>query len=189
MSDTTSTADGHPSGLAGRYARAVYELAREANAVDAVGRDLDRLLALVHGSPDLARVVKSPVFSREEQARALGAILERLGVHDLTRRFILLVAQKRRLFALERMVRAFRALTARARGEISAEAVSAVPLSADQQAGIQAAIKDVLKRDVRLDVKVDPALLGGLIVKVGSRMVDSSLATKLDRLKAAMATA
>lgn len=183
--DIVSGKDG-VSGLAGRYATALFELADEAGALDAVSADLTRMTALVQGSADLARVLKSPVFSREEQGRALDAVLVRLGVNPLTRNFIGLLAQKRRLFALLDIAAAYDALLSVKRGEIKAKVTSARALSAGEVAAISDILRIAFRCDVKLQNAVDPRILGGLIVKVGSRMIDSSLATKLDRLKFAM---
>jgi len=174
------------SSLAGRYATALFELAQESKSLDAVAADLARLQALVAGSADLARLIRSPVFSRDEQGRAIAAILSRLGVNPLTQKFVGLLAAKRRLFALAGIVAAFQALVAKQRGEMSAEVVSAQALKPAQVAALAATLKDALKRDVRVTQHVDPALLGGLVVKVGSRQIDSSLKSKLVRLERAM---
>lgn len=174
------------AGLAGRYATALFELADEAKSLDAVSSDLARLRALVEGSADMARFVRSPVFSRDEQGKAIGAILDRLGVSQLTKSFIGLLAQKRRLFALQGIVTAFDALVAARKGETSASVVSAKPLSVAQRAALQSALKTSIKREIRMTESVDPSLLGGLVVKVGSRQIDSSLKSKLARLERAM---
>lgn len=174
------------AGMAGRYATALFELADEAAALDAVAADLDQLARLVRGNADLLRVVKSPLFSREEQGRALLAILERLGAAPLTIRFVGLVAAKRRLFALLDMIAAYKSLIAKKRGEITARVTSAQPLNDVQRQALGDLLRMTYKRDVKLEAAVDEALLGGLIIKVGSRMIDSSLSTKLDRLKFAM---
>ena len=174
------------AGLAGRYATALFELATETKSLDAIASDLSRLKALVEGSADLARLVRSPIFSREEQGKAMDAVLARLNVHALTKNFVGLLAQKRRLFALTGIVAAFDALVARQRGEMTAEVTSAQPLKAEQRTALMGTLKDALKRDMRLTERVDPSLLGGLIVKVGSRQIDSTLKSKLVRLERAM---
>lgn len=174
------------SGLAGRYATALFELASESKSLDAVAGDLARLSALIAGSADLARLVRSPVFSRDEQGRAIDAVLARLGVEALTKNFIGLLAAKRRLFALPGIVAAFETLLADRRGEMSAEVTSAQALKPEQRAALAGTLKDELKRDVRIKERVDPSLLGGLVVKVGSRQVDSTIKTKLARLARAM---
>lgn len=174
------------AGMSGRYATALFDLAEESKSLDTVAQDLTRLTALIRGSADLGRLVKSPVFSRAEQGQAMAAILERLGVSPLTKKFVGLVAEKRRLFALTDMATAFDALLAFKRGELKARVTSAHPLSDGQIIALKATLRATFKREVTLDTAVDNRLLGGLIVKVGSRMIDSSLATKLERLKLAI---
>jgi len=174
------------TGLAGRYAAALFELAGERKAVDAVSADLAAFGKAMEGNPDLARLVKSPVFSRENQGKALKAVLEKMGASALTTRFLLLLAAKRRLFALTGIIRAYESLVAKARGETEAEVISARPLADAELTELKTALKARLGREPRLAAKVDPALLGGLVVKVGSRMIDSSLRTKLDGLRAVM---
>ena len=175
------------SGMAGRYGNALFELALENKAVDAVKADLDRFDAMITGSPDLNRLVRSPVFGADEQLRALAAILDKAGIKGLAANFLRVITTNRRLFAVRDMVRAYRVLAARQKGEVTAEVTVAEPLS-DKNIG---ALKDALKsvtggKDIDLDMNVDPAIIGGLIVKVGSRMVDSSLRTKLNAIKIAM---
>jgi F-type H+-transporting ATPase subunit delta len=174
------------TGLAGRYATALFELAVEAKSLDAVARDLARLKALLKASGDLERLVRSPVFSRDEQARAMEAVLARLEASALTRNFVGLIAAKRRLFALADIVTAFETLLAGHRGEMSASVTSAKPLKAEQLTALAGTLKDAFKREIRIAQHVDPALLGGLVVKVGSRQIDSSLKSKLVRLERAM---
>jgi F-type H+-transporting ATPase subunit delta len=178
--------DATVSGMAGRYATALFELAVEQNAVDTVKGDLDRFDALVAGSPDLTRLVRSPVFTSEEQAKAVAAVLAKAGIGGLAANFIQLVASNRRLFAVSDMARGFRHRVARHRGETSAEVTVAEPLSDAHLAALKEALKSVTGKDVDLAVKVDPAIIGGLVVKLGSRMVDTSLRTKLNALKFAM---
>jgi F-type H+-transporting ATPase subunit delta len=174
------------SGTAGRYATALLELALEQNAIDTVRADLDTFDRLVVDSPDLLRLVRSPVFSSDEQVRAVSAVLAKAGIGGLAAKFIRLVAQNRRLFAVQDMIRAFRALVARHRGETSAQVTVAEPLAAQHLAALEDALRSVTGKNVELDIKVDPAIIGGLIVKLGSRMVDSSLRTKLNAMKFAM---
>ena len=174
------------AGVAGRYAFALFELAREANAVDAVKTDLERFDALIAETPDLARLVRSPVFSSEDQLKALGPILDRSGIGGLAAQFIKLCAANRRLFAIRDMVRAYRELVARQKGEATANVTVAEQLKPEHLAALRAALKAVSGKDVDLDVKIDPAIIGGLIVKLGSRMVDTSLRTKLNAIKHAM---
>lgn len=174
------------TGVPGRYATALFELAQEENAVDAVAGDLDRFQGLLDLSDDLRRLVTSPVFAAEQQIGALREILTATGIGGLVERFILLIARNRRLAAIQGMIQAFRRLLAAARGEVTAEVTTAERLSETQLATITAELKSVIGRDVAVAVKTDESILGGLIVKVGSRMVDNSLRTKLQNLKVAM---
>jgi F-type H+-transporting ATPase subunit delta len=178
--------DSAESGLAGRYANAVFELAQETKTVDAVSADLAALRRAVETSPDLARLVTSPLFSAADQAKALTAVLEKMDVNDLTRKFVLMLAGKRRLFALTGIIAAYERRVARSRGETQAEVTSARDLSDAEIAELKTVLKSRLGKEPRLHTRVDPSLLGGLVVKVGSRMIDSSLRTKLDGLRAAM---
>jgi F-type H+-transporting ATPase subunit delta len=172
--------------LAGRYATALFDLAVESNALDAVAADLSRLRKLIDGSEDLSRLVRSPVFTRDELGKAMGAILARLNVSQLTKNFIGLLAQKRRLFALPGIVAAFDTLVANRRGEVSATVVSAQALKPAQLASLTAALQEPMKRDIRITETVDPSLLGFLFVKVFSRHIDSSLKSNLSRLSRAI---
>jgi len=174
------------SGVAGRYATALFELALESNALEQVAVDLTRFNEALDAFDDLVRLVKSPVFTAEEQGRALGAILEQLKIEGLTRNFLLLVAKNRRLFATPDMIRAFRAMLARHRGETSATVTAAAKLTETQVTALKQALQAALGKEVTLEERVDASLLGGLVVKVGSRMVDTSLRTKLNSLKVAM---
>jgi len=172
--------------MAGRYATALFELALEANAIEAVKDELDRFDALIAESADLTRLVRSPVFSADEQLQALSAVLERAGIRGLAANFLKLVVRNRRLFAVRDMIKAFRNLVAKHKGEATAEITVAETLKDRHVDALRAALKSVTGKDVDLDVKVDPAILGGLVVKLGSRMVDSSLRTKLNAMKHAM---
>ena len=171
------------AGIGGRYAHALFDLADQNRALDRVAADLSRLQTMIGESPDLLRLLRSPLFSRDEQGRAIAAIAQRAEFENLTVRFLGLVAKNRRLFALPEMIRAFRALIAKQRGESSASVTSAVPLKDDQLAQLRAALKQITGTDVQLETRVDPGLLGGLVVRVGSRMLDSSIRTKLQRLQ------
>ena len=175
------------SGMAGRYATALFELARDEKAVDAVKADLDGFDALLNDSADLSRLVRSPVFSADEQSKALAAVLDKAGIKGLAKNFLLLVASNRRLFAVRDMIRGFRTLVAKHKGEVTAEVVVAEKLSDAHLESLKAALKAVTGgKAVDLNVKIDPAIIGGLTVKLGSRMVDSSLRTKLNSIKNAM---
>jgi F-type H+-transporting ATPase subunit delta len=170
-------------GVAGRYAAALFDLAKDASKLAVVEGDLGKFQGLLDQSTDLVRLVRSPVIAADDQARALGAILDKAGVDGLTANFLKLVAKNRRLFALPDMIKAFRAQAAKARGETRAEVTSAVALTDAQVAELKKSLKASVGKEVMLDARVDPTLLGGLIVKVGSRMVDSSIRTKLENLK------
>lgn len=174
------------SGVAGRYARALFDLAKEAGVIEPVARDLQDLGRLIDESPDLRRLVKSPIFDRHAQAAVMTALLEKAGAHELTRKFVGLVAENRRLAALDAIIRAYAALVARHRGEVSAEVVSAHALTDAQLAKLTDTLKAATGSDVRISTRTDATLLGGLTVRLGSRMVDTSLRTKLNRLKLAM---
>jgi F-type H+-transporting ATPase subunit delta len=174
------------AGVAARYAAALFDLAQETRAIDAVKTDLERFDALIEQTPDLARLVRSPVFSSEDQLRALAPILERSGIGGLAAQFIKLCAANRRLFAIRDMVRAYRELVAREKGEATANVTVAEELKPQHLSALRAALKAVSGKEVDLDVKIDPAIIGGLVVKLGSRMIDASLRTKLNAIKHAM---
>jgi F-type H+-transporting ATPase subunit delta len=174
------------SGMAGRYATALFELARDEKAIDTVKADLDRFDGLLTESRDLLRLVRSPVFSAEQQSKALSAVLAQAGIGGLAAKFLQVVAANRRLFAVRVLRKDFRALVARHKGEVSADVTLAEKPDDRQLAAIKAALAAVTAKDVQVDVKVDPSIIGGLIVKLGSRMVDSSLRTKLKSIKHAM---
>jgi F-type H+-transporting ATPase subunit delta len=174
------------SGMAGRYATALFELALEEKSLDAIVRDLARFEAMVEGSSDLKRLVTNPIFGAEEQAKALAAVLERAEIGGLAAKFLLRVAQNRRLFAVGLMIKAFRTLVARHKGEVRAEVIVAEPLAEKHLAALKDMLGNATKKDVALDVKVDPKILGGLVIKLGSRMIDASLKTKLNSIKLAM---
>lgn len=174
------------SGVAERYASSLFELALETGSIDAVGADLDRFQALMDESEDLRRLVASPVFSAEDQQKAVAAIAEKAGVKGLVANFLKVVAGNRRLFALPGMIRAYRVIAAEHRGEVTAEVTSAHALTVAQEKELKSALKGVTGKDVAIAVTVDPSLLGGLIVKVGSRQIDTSLRTKLSTLKLAL---
>ena len=174
------------SGLAGRYATALFELADADQSLDRVVEDLGRLDAMIGDSDDLSRLVRSPVFTRDDQTRAMMAITDKAGMDGLTRRFVGMVARNRRLFAISDMIAAFLRLVAARRGEVTADVTSAVELTDGEHESLVGALKNALGAKVAVNARVDPTLLGGLIVKVGSRMVDSSLGTKLRQLRLAM---
>lgn len=174
------------TGLAGRYATALFDLAGSDKLLDQVADDLNRLGGMIESSADLTRLIRSPVISREDQGRAMAAVLERAGMCELTRNFVGTVAQNRRLFVLKAMIASYQGLLAARRGESTAEVVTATPLTDKQIEQISKSLKKAIGSDVAIDAKVDANLLGGMIVKIGSRMVDSSLRTKLQQMRFAM---
>jgi F-type H+-transporting ATPase subunit delta len=175
------------SGMAGRYARALFELALDAKSVDAVKADLDNFAAMISESADLSRLVRSPVFGAEEQGKALAAVLAKTGIGRLASNFLLFVAANRRLFSVGDMIRDFRKLVAKWKGEVTAEVTAAEKLSDTHLEAIKSALKSITgEKSVDLNIKIDPAIIGGLTVKLGSRMVDTSLRTKLNAIKHAM---
>jgi F-type H+-transporting ATPase subunit delta len=174
------------SGVSGRYATALFELARDEKSVDAVKADLDKFDAMLADSPDLLRLVRSPVFSADSQSKALAAILDKAGISGIAANFLRVLTNNRRLFAVADVIRAFRALVARFKGEATADVTVAEALSDKNLDALKTALKSVTGKDVALNVKIDPSIIGGVIVKLGSRMVDSSLRTKLNSIKHAM---
>lgn len=183
MAETTSIV----SGVARRYASALFEVALDGGAVDQVGNDLSTFGRAIDECADLARLVQSPVFSAEEQTRAITAVLGSLGIGGFAANFIQLAARNRRLFVLPDMIEAYAQLAAEHRGEQAAEVTSAQPLTADQTSALEAALQGIAQgKQIRIVPKVDPSIIGGLIVKVGSRMIDTSLKTKLTSLKVAL---
>ena len=174
------------SGIAERYAGSLFELALQSNSIADVESDLGRFEALLTESLELKRMIMSPVFSGEEQFKALTAVTDRAEISGLVGNFLRVVAKNRRLFAVPAMIKAFRTIAAEQRGEVAAEVTSAHLLTDDQQNELKAALKGVTGKDVAFTVVVDPSLLGGLIVKIGSRQIDTSLKTKLNSLKLAL---
>ena len=174
------------SGVAERYAAALFDLADERRVLDEVASDLRELRAMLAGSVDLARLVRSPILTRGEQGKAVAALAERAGFSPLVRDFLAVVARNRRLFAVPAMIEAYLAKLAERRGEVTAEVTAARPLSETQLARLSEQLRRSVGRRVSVDARVDPGLIGGMIVKVGSRMVDGSLKSKLQRLQLAM---
>src|SRR5258708_1328579 len=174
------------SGLADRYATALFDLADERRSLDQVSEDLRRLRAMLNESAELRRLVRSPILSRAAQGRAITAIAERAGLSPLTRSFLGLVAQNRRLFAVPAMIDAFLARLAARRGEITAEVAAAQALTPAQLDAVNEQLRRAMGSKVAVEVRVDPALLRGLVVKVGSRTVDASLRSTTHRLQLSM---
>jgi F-type H+-transporting ATPase subunit delta len=173
-------------GLAERYALALFELADEGKALDEVASDLRGVKALIAESPDLRRLIRSPVIARAEQGKAVAALAERAGLQPLTRNFLGLLARNRRLFALPAMIDRFLGNLAARRGEVTADVVAAQDLTPAQRDSLGEQLRKAVGQKVAVELRVDPSLLGGLVVRLGSRMVDASLKSKLHRLEMAM---
>ena len=174
------------SGVSGRYATALFELARDQKVVDEVKADLDKFDALLSESADLKRLVRSPVFAADAQSKALTAVLDKAGIAGISANFLKVLTANRRLFAVADIVRDYRILVAKFKGETTADVTVAEALSDKNLDALKVALKSVTGKDVALNVKVDPAIIGGLVVKLGSRMIDGSLRTKLNSIKHAM---
>jgi F-type H+-transporting ATPase subunit delta len=174
------------SGVAQRYAGSLFDLALEAKSVAEVEKNLGEFEALFNESPELKRLIVSPVFSSGEQVKAITAILAKARIGGLVSNFLRLVAQNRRLFAVPAMIQSFRQIATAHRGEVAADVISAHALSAAQETELKATLKSVAGKDVTINVTIDPSILGGLIVKLGSRQIDTSLRTKLSSLKLAL---
>ena len=174
------------SGIAERYARSLFDLAADGKQIDSVEADLGRFEALINGSDDLQRLIKSPVFSAEEQLSAISTLAAKANIGGLVGNFLKVVAKNRRLFAMPGMIAAYRRIAAEQRGEVSAEVTAAHELTAAQMKDLQATLKGVIGKDAAINMTVDPSILGGLIVRVGSRQIDTSLKTKLNSLKLAL---
>nr|WP_210262150.1 F0F1 ATP synthase subunit delta [Bradyrhizobium aeschynomenes] len=185
-STSVAAEDPSVSGVSGRYATALFELARDEKSVDAVKADLDKFKALLDDSADLKRLVRSPVFGADVQLKALNAVLDKAGISGIAANILRVLTTNRRLFAVADVIRAFNALVAKYKGEATADVTVAEPLSDKNLDALKASLKTVTGKDVALNVKVDPAIIGGLVVKLGSRMIDSSLRTKLNSIKHAM---
>jgi F-type H+-transporting ATPase subunit delta len=181
-----ATADHAVSGVAGRYANALFDLATEDKSVAKTGDALASFMALVESSDDLKRLMRSPVFKVAEQSASIEALAAKAKISGLALNFLKLMSANRRLAAVPDAIRGYTALVAKSKGETSAEVISAEKLSAKQIADLKASLKATVGSNVVLTTSIDPSLLGGLIVKVGSRMLDNSLKTKLQNLKVAM---
>ena len=179
-------AAGIQASLAGRYAAALFDLAREGKSIDSVETSLKTLESALDQSADLKRLVTSPIVGRDAAAAAIKAVGATLKLDTLTVNFLGVLAQNRRLRQAPAVIAAFRAMAANHRGETTAQVTTAHPLSADQVKALKAKLKTRVGRDVAVDMKTDPAILGGLIVKIGSQMIDGSIRTKLNTLAHAM---
>ncbi|WP_185962213.1 F0F1 ATP synthase subunit delta [Palleronia caenipelagi] len=182
MSDTASIS----SGIAKRYATAIFDLAKEQNALDAIASDADTLIAAYGESADLRDLLHSPVYSRDSQQAAIGALAERMGLNKITGNALRLMAGKRRLFITRDLAITLREMVARERGEVTAEVTAAAELSDEQRGRLAETLKNVVGRDVNINLSVDESLIGGLIVKVGSKMIDTSIRSKLASLQNTM---
>lgn len=174
------------SGIAGRYATAVFELAQEEGSLATVERDLDALEAALKDSADLRDMIGSPLYGREDQGRAVAALADAMGLTATVRNTLALMAAKRRLFVLPQVIAQVKALAAEARGEVTAEVTAARPLSDAQRDSLAATLKASAGKDVTVNVTVDETLIGGLVVRLGSRMIDSSIRSKLAKLQSVM---
>ena len=171
------------TGIANRYAQAVFDLARDEGMLPALEADIGALESALHESADLRALISSPIYSRDEQGNAILAIAEQMGVTPVMRNLLGLMAQKRRLFVLPNLLQSLRARLSEARGEVSAEVVSAQPLTPEQQARLADTLSAGAGKTVRLQSRVDPSLIGGLVVRLGSRMIDTSIRAKLGQLQ------
>ena len=172
--------------LAGRYASALFDLARDERQIDAVGRSLDSLNQALADSRDFSELIASPMVSRGDAGKAFAALAPQLGLDPITTNFVAVLARNGRKRELRNIIRLFKRLSADHRGEVSAEVVSAHPLKDDQLQALKAQLKARAGRDVTIDAQVDPNILGGIVVKLGSQMIDASIRTKLNRLATAM---
>lgn len=180
------TSGGIQASLAGRYATALFDLAREAKSIDAVESSLAKVRAALDESDDFRTLVNSPILSRGDAAKAIAATADAMQLDTTTRNFLGVLAQNRRLSQLPQIIRAYRSLAANHRGETTAEVASAHPLTDDQVAALKQQLRARVGRDVNVDLSVDPSLLGGLVVRLGSQMIDSSIKTRLNTLAHAM---
>ncbi len=180
------TSGGIRASLAGRYASALFDLARDQRQIDSVGRSLDALSQALVDSADFGELVTSPLVSREEAGDAFAALAPQLGLDPITTNFVGVLARNGRKGQLPPVIRAFRRLAAEHRGETTAEVVTARPLNDDQVNSLKQQLRTRAGRDVTLDMTVDPAILGGIVVKLGSQQIDASIRTKLNRLASAM---
>ncbi len=174
------------SGISGRYATALFELALDAGQIDQVEGDLDALDAALTDSDDLRALIGSPIYSRAQQAAAIGAVAQKMGLGNLVANTIALMATKRRLFALPHLIKAVKGLIADHRGEVTAEVTAAKPLTEAQTQALSETLRNAAGKDVVIKTTVDESLIGGLVVKLGSRMIDTSIRAKLNKMQNAM---
>lgn len=186
VADSSSLSAGPVSGVAERYASALFDLAESGKKIKPVEKDLGRLEKLLDGSQDLMRLVLSPVFTAEDQQAAIGKVLDKAKISGIVGNFVRVVAGNRRLFVLPQIIQAFKIKLADSRGETTADVTVAAKLTPAQTKDLKATLKKVVGKDVALNMTVDASLMGGMIVKVGSRQIDTSLKTKLSSLKLAL---
>jgi len=180
------TSGGIRASLAGRYASALFDLARDERQIDAVGRSLDTLNQALLDSKDFGELIESPLVSRNEAGKAFAALAPQLGIDPITANFLGVLARNGRKRELRPVIRAFRRLAADHRGETTADVITARPLKDDQIEALKQQLRSRAGRDVTIDARVDPDILGGIVVKLGSQMIDASIRTKLNRLAQAM---
>jgi F-type H+-transporting ATPase subunit delta len=180
------TSGGIRASLAGRYASALFDLARDLRQIEAVGNSLDALGQALLDSKDFSELVDSPLVSRDETGKAFAAIAPQLKLDPITTNFLGVLAKNGRKAQLRPVIRAFRRLAAENRGEVSADVITARPLNDDQVAALKRQLRARAGRDVAIDASVDPKILGGIVVKLGSQQIDASIRTKLNRLASAM---
>ena len=180
------TSGGIRASLAGRYASALFDLARDQRQIESVGKSLDALSGALVDSKDLSELVESPVVSRQEAGKAFAALAPQFNLDPITKNFIGVLARNGRKRELPRIIRTFRRLASEHRGETTAEVVTARPLNDDQLSQLRQQLRTRAGRDVNIDATVDPSILGGIVVKLGSQQIDASIRTKLNRLAQAM---
>ncbi len=174
------------SGIAARYATAVFELAKDGKELERLEQDVDALDAAISESSDFRSLLHSPIYSRDAQGKAIAAIAEKMGLSGTVANTLKLMAAKRRLFVVPQLVAALRGLIAEEKGEVTADVRTATALSGDQEQNLAATLKKSVGKDVKMNVTVDESLIGGLIVKVGSKMIDTSIRSKLAALQNTM---
>lgn len=174
------------SGIAERYAAAVFAIAKEDGTLDKLESDIDELAQALSESDDLRDLIHSPIYGRAAQSTAIMAVAEKMGLLDVLKNTLGLMGTKRRLFVLPAMIAQLRDMISEEKGQVTADVTSAIELSDDQRRALSEKLKAQVGRDVKLNTTVDEALIGGLIVKVGSKMIDTSIRSKLDSLQNAM---
>lgn len=176
----------YSGGIAARYATAVFEIARDAGGLDAIERDVAALREALGASDDLSELMTSPIYTREQQEAGVGAVAERMGLGATMANTLRLMATKRRLFAVPSLLTALDDMIARERGEVTAEVTSARPLTEEQRSALAGSLRRTVGKDVKINQTVDEGIIGGLIVKVGSRMIDTSIRSKLTQMQSTM---